>query len=255
MDRKKKKLLCRIIIIFLSALIGIVCYTVYDMHKRPTKIPSVDELINEKKKKDYEKEEEPQEEVYVNELPNARAYFGNNDVVGRIQVPNLNIDGWVVRTDNNEYYLNYNISKYYDLLGATFFDYRNTSLATDKQINIYGHNTNNPEIAERLPLINLEAFIDKGIFDNYKDIYLSIDEKKMHYEIVAVKIINGADNEHMKIRFSDTNDFLAHSSRLLQNTLYKRDNVEIDGDSRLIVLQICHYNPPETYLIVIGKEV
>ena len=254
MNKKTKKIICRIVIIFLSALIGVVCYTVYDMYKRPTKIPSVDKLIDEKKKKDYEKEEVV-EEAYVNELPNARSQFGNDDIVGRIQVPNLNIDGWVVRSDNNNYYLNYNIYRQYDLLGATFFDYRNTNLGTDKQINIYGHNTNNPEIAERLPLINLEAFVDKGMFDNYKDIYLSIDEKRMHYEIVAVKIINGSDNEHMKIRFSDTTDFLTHASRLLQNSLYQRENVEIDADSRLIVLQICHYNPPETYLIVIGKEV
>ena len=256
MNKRTKKIILRIIVVFLSALVGVACYTVYDIYKRPTKIPSVDKLIDDKKKEKYKEEEEkPVEEPYFNDLPGIRQVYGNEDIVGKIEVPNLSINGLVVRAQDNSYYLNYSITKQYDLLGATFFDYRNTDLNHDQQINIYGHNTNKPKIAERLPLINLEAYVDKGMFDNYKDIYLSIDERKMHYEVIAVKIITDQDNEHMKVKFRDEADFLTHASKLLRNTLYKRDNIEITGNSRLIVLQICHYNPPETYLLVIGKEI
>jgi hypothetical protein len=37
--------------------------------------------------------------------------------------------------------------------------------------------------------------------------------------------------------------------------MHKRENIDISKDDNLIVLQVCHYNPPGTYLLVIGKEV
>ena len=59
----------------------------------------------------------------------------------------------------------------------------------------------------------------------------------------------------MKIIFKDNHDFLTHVSRLLQNSLYRDNMIEISSSDRLIVLQVCHYNPMDTYLLVIGKEV
>ena len=106
-----------------------------------------------------------------------------------------------------------------------------------------------------MPFIKLESYTNKNIFDSYKDIYLSIDEKKMHYRVIAIKIIDDSNNEHMKVIFKSKNDYLIHVSRLLQNSLYRDNMIEISSTDRLIVLQVCHYNPMDTYLLVIGKEV
>ena len=58
----------------------------------------------------------------------------------------------------------------------------------------------------------------------------------------------------MKIIFRSDEDYIQHIRKLLQNTLYKESNLEITTEDRIIVLQVCHYNPPNTYLLIIGKE-
>ena len=94
----------------------------------------------------------------------------------------------------------------------------------------------------------------KDIFNNYRDVYLSIDEKKIHYKAIAVKIIS-TDNEHMKVAFKNDVDFLKHMNRLLNNSLYKSEDSSITKNDRILVLQVCHYDPPDTYLLLICKEV
>lgn len=245
-----------IAIILISVSLACGAYFLYDYFLGSKTIPSVEKLIQEKRDIKFSDKDENQPNIinYVNELPNFRSQYGNANIMGRLEIPNMNINTLVTRTTNNEYYLNYNLYNQYDALGVPFFDYRNTSLSTDRQINIYGHNTTNSKYLDQLPFINLEAYVDENIFNNYKDVYLSIDEKQIHYEIVAVKIITNADYEHMKVIFYSDEDFLKHVAKLLDNTLYKDSNIMISAEDHLLVLQVCHYNPPHTYLLVICQE-
>ena len=209
--------------------------------------------INEDKKEEKKEQKEKYVEPYINELPEARQTYNNQNIMGRIEITNMNINNYVTRTSDNSYYLNYNLYNVYDQIGAPFFDYRNTNLNTDKQINIYGHNTQNNKILDKLPFTNLEQYTNQDVFNNNKDIYLYIDERKVHYEVIAIKIITD-DVEHMNIVFDDNKKFIEHAKKLLSNSLYIRDT-EITKKDRLLVLQICHYDPMGSYLLVIGKEV
>lgn len=257
--KKKKAIkiyqLVLIVFFLITAIVGGALY-IYDSYIYKQPVPSVKKLIKEKKAINYQDKDDNKVKIeeYVNELPNYRNQYSNPDIVGKLIVPNINIDTLVARTSNNTYYLNNNLYRQRDILGAPFFDYRNTNLANSRQINIYGHNTQDSRYFDQLPFINLEAYIDKNIFDNYKDVYLSIDEKQINYRIVAIKIITNNDNEHMKLLFSGDDDFLNHANKLLQNTLYKEDNLIINKNDKLLVLQVCHYNPMGSYLLVICKE-
>ena len=144
--------------------------------------------------------------------------------------------------------------KIQDNLGVPFIDYRTEDINSAKQINIYGHNTENERFFDVLPFKKLESFLAQDNFNIIRDIYLSTDQKKIHYEIIGVKIINDGNNEHMRIKFKDNNDFKEHTNRLLTDTLYKVDNVEVKETDKIIVLQVCNFNPKDTYLLVIGKE-
>lgn len=256
MRKKTVYRICLLLVIFSSISI-LIEYFNYQKETKNTKIPSVEKIIKEKKDIDYKdskEEEKKQVEPYVNELPTYRQQYNNEMIMGKLEIPNLNISSLVTRAHNNSFYLNNNLYNQYDGLGVPFFDYRDTALMTNKQINIYGHNTRNEKFFDRLPFINLEAYTDKNIFQHYKDIYLSIDEAKLHYKVIAVKIIDGTNNEHMKVIFRSDEDFIQHIRKLFQNTLYKESNFEITSEDRIIVLQVCHYNPPNTYLLIIGKE-
>lgn len=252
-----KRKVIKYAIISISLIVLIICgYQVFKSFNHKT-FPNVEKLIEEKKKKNYSDKDDNKYKVedYVNTLPESRREYNNDDIIGRIEIPNLNINTLVVRTSNNVYYLNNNLYKQKDDKGTVFFDYRNRDLVNDKQINLYGHNTEYEPYLDKLPFVNLEAYNDKNIFDNYKDIYLSLDEKQVHYQVIAVKIVNNSDNEHMKVIFYSDEDFLNHTKKLLTNTLYIEDNLKISKDDRLIVLQACHYNPRNSYILIIGKEV
>ena len=84
---------------------------------------------------------------------------------------------------------------------------------------------------------------------------MSIEDRKVHYEILAIKILTDGNNEHMKLVFYSDEDFLTHANKMISNSLYVRDNMNITAQDKLIVLQICHFNPANSYLLVIGKVI
>ena len=252
--RKKSNLKFILLMIFVPLITFFGTIFVYDKFFNNT-IPSVEDLKEEKKKDNYsDKDDSKDVSNYVNELPNLRVQYNNNDILGKLEITPLNINTMVMRSVNNSYYLDRNVYKQVDGLGVPFFDYRNQSLATNRQINIYGHNTQNVNFISQLPFVNLTAYTDKNIFDNYKKVYLSIDEKQVEYEVIAVKIItDSSNNEHMKLIFYSDEDFVNHAAKMINGSLYT-SNATVTKDDRLLVLQVCYYDPPGSYLIVICKE-
>lgn len=257
-QKRKKQFLRDIFVILFPIVVCLGGFYLYDHYiNQITEIPSVNQLIDEKKKIGYKDKDDKKIDVeqYVNHLPEYRSDYGNDSIMGKLEIPHLNIDTLVARASNNEYYLNYNLYGQWDGLGVPFFDYRNQDLSHNRQVNIYGHNTQRAEYYSQLPFTNLEAYVDQNIFENYKDIYLSIDERQVHYEVVAIKILTDGNNEHMKLNFSSDADFLQHINRLFSGSLYMSDHASFTAQDRLLVLQVCHYNPMGSYLLVFGKEV
>ena len=251
--RKKNNLKTILLMIFVPLIMFFGTIYIYDTFIDKS-ISSVEKLKKEKEKNNYsDKDDGIDISNYVNELPALRQQYGNNDIYGRLEISQLNINSIVMRSVNNDYYLNRNVYHQVDGLGLPFFDYRNQSLSTNRQINIYGHNTQNQNFIDQLPFVNLTAYTDKNIFDNYKKVYLSIDERQIEYEVIAVKIITDGNNEHMKLIFYNDNDFVNHAAKMINGSLYT-SNATVTATDKLLVLQVCYYNPPGSYLIVICKE-
>ena len=99
----------------------------------------------------------------------------------------------------------------------------------------------------------LNAFVT--IIDDAKGLEVTDDiSLVIKYSNEVIKIIDGSDNEHMKLLFYSSEDYLNHVSKLLQRTMYKDSMLEITVDDSLLVMQVCHYNPPNTYLLIICKK-
>lgn len=256
MDWRKKSILKDLLIFLIPVILCVGGYFVYDQFIKQPGIPSVNKLIKEKKKNGYSDKDLNKIDVsqYENRLPAYREQYGNPYIMGKLEIPNLNIDTLVTRANNNEFYLNYSLTGEWDGLGVPFFDYRNQNLNEDRQINIYGHNTQKEEFYDRLPFTNLEAYMDQGIFENYQDVYLAIDERQIEFEVVATKLITDGNNEHMKLLFKDDADFLLHMNKLLSNPIYSTENATFSATDRVLVLQVCHYDPMGSYLLIICKE-
>lgn len=232
-------------IIFLVFMIGLTSFFVYNNNYKTSKIPTINTEIQTTNDTDQIN--------YINNLPTFRTQFNNEDIKANLIIPGLGINILITKTDNNEYYLNHDIYKKSNALGNPFIDYRNNEMLNDRQINIYGHNTDNERYFKDLPFTKLQSYTDKNFFDNNKEVVLDIDETELRYQVIAVKVITKSDREHMSMIFYDENDYTTHLEKLLQNTLYY-DNTSVDKNSKILVLQACNYNPKDTYIIVICKR-
>lgn len=258
--RKKVKIFVPLIIFVIGIVYSIsIIYNIYNRPKISNKAKKIIEQVKENNNDNVINDETKQENIiseepYINKLPEYRNQYGNGYIMGNLNIPGIEINSLVTRAKNNIYYLNHNIYNKYDELGTPFFDYRNQNLLYDLQINIYGHNTQNEKYYDKLPFSNLDAYTDQNVFNTYKDINLEIDEAKLKYRVIAIKIINNSDNEHMKLVFTDEEDYLNHINKLLSNTLYN-DNVEYNANDKFLVLQACHFNPVNSYVLVIAKRI
>ena len=123
MNNKIKYLL----LIIIPIILGITFYTFLPKTIELTENTRI-EVVERKTevKVDYEK--------LINDL---KTNYNNQDVVGIIQIPNL-LEEPIVQTNNNDYYLHYDIYKNENINGAAFLDYRN-NIRESKKLLIYGH--------------------------------------------------------------------------------------------------------------------
>jgi hypothetical protein len=84
----------------------------------------------------------------------AREENKNPEIIARMEIPNV-FNLLLTQTKDNDYYLDYNIKKQRSDKGNEFIDFRNT--ITDKQINVYGHNSRLYDLPFKSPVTNLET--------------------------------------------------------------------------------------------------
>ena len=167
----------------------------------------------------------------------------NNEIVGRIEIPGL-FNLLLTQTKDNDYYIEYNIKKKRSNKGTEFIDFRNKM--TDKQINIYGHNSRLYD----LPFKILENFLDKEFFDNNQYLLFQHEKGRRIYEIAAIKKVT-TDYEHMIVNAKDQKE---HITKLLEKPIQSRE-LEYDENTNIIVLQTCIRQEDGNYYILIGFEV
>lgn len=172
-----------------------------------------------------------------------KEYYSNEDIIGAIKIEGTKIDSLIVRSNDNEYYLNHSINKEYDIKGSIFIDYR-TNL-NSKQINIYGHNSKDYD----LPFKELEKYIKKSFYDDHKIIEIWNGIETFKYKIFSIQIVT-ADYEHMNIDSLNSQEHIEKLSKSIYET-----NIKASEKDKILVLQTCNYNPKNSYLLIIAKKI
>ena len=194
--------------------------------------------------------EKPQEKIDIKiaediDLAAARKKYNNQDIIGRLEIPDL-FNILVVKGSDNKFYLNHSLKRTKDNKGTEFLDYRNNP--SDKQINIYGHNSRTYNI----PFRKLEKFLKKDFFDKNEYIVFQSDTEKRIYRIFSIKADN-ENYEHMKINKTGQ-DFIEHINILKENSINERE-VDFNENSNLLILQTCTYGHRGTYYVISAIEV
>lgn len=173
---------------------------------------------------------------------NFRQEYGNDEIVGSISIPGADINTLFVKPVNNTYYLSHTLKREKSKIGAVFMDYRNTF--DDKQLNIYGHNSNKYDVAFK----NLRMYLDSDFTKNNDLIYLENENGVSTYQVFSVK--RTKDSEHMTLK---TNDFIGHINKIREDALYDT-NIKITESDDILILQTCLLDGTRDYLIVSSRK-
>lgn len=250
----------KILYIFFTLIIIVSGITFYiDYTKKPEEIeepeiynPTPSEIdVNEK-----EKEETVVEKTVIKMAPDVdlaqeRRNHNNNEIVGRLEIPDL-FNVLVAKTSNNDFYLTHSIDRNYDIRGSEFLDYRVSP--TSKQVNIYGHNTRDPNI--KVAFLKLEKFLDKTFFDQNPYIIFQHDGGKSIYKIKSIKEVYSSNTEHLNVSYTNQ-EFIVHFNKMTtgEGLINSRGDVEINENSEILVLQTCSHHWDDAFYIVVAVKI
>ena len=106
----------------------------------------------------------------------------NPDCVGWLTIPDTGIDYPVMHTPNDpEHYLRRDFYGDSASGGTPFLDGRNLAEAENQNLILYGHNMMDGSMFK--PLMN---YLEPNFRETHKDIFLELNGKQYHYEVLAV---------------------------------------------------------------------
>ncbi len=158
----------------------------------------------------------------------------NQDTVGYIKVNNTNIEYIVVKGNNNDYYLNHNFEKKWNVAGWIFGDYRNHFDETDKNLIIYGHNIKDGSMfGSLITVLNKDWYENK---DNYI-ITLVTEMGTYKYQVFSTYSIVPEDY-YITTNFETNESFDQFVNKIKSRSIYNYD-IDVTGEDRILTLSSC----------------
>ena len=246
-NKKYKKIILNIVIYMILFLILIYSgIEIFKWYKDKTNNQKIAEqikstvIIEEENKAENEKKEEYT--VDFNKLKEQ-----NNETVAWIKVNNTNVEYPVVKTTNNNFYLNHSFDKSKNSAGWIFADYKNKFDNTDKNIIIYGHN-----MKDNSMFGSLKNILNSDWYDNEENtnITLYTEHEKCIYKVFSVYKIENEDY-YIKTKFSNDNEFEKFIKTLKKRSI-KDFNTDVSKDDSILTLSTCANN--NKYRIVLHAK-
>lgn len=226
-------------IILIAIFIVLSLFIAYKTIPTSSEINKKDKDVKEIKKVDYNK--------IITDL---QKKYNNNDIVALIEIPNV-LEEVIVQTNDNDYYLHYDINKNENIIGATFLDYR-ININESKKILIYSHS--DPE--GTLPFVKLNNYNNEDFYKDNKYIYLTDSTSKRKYEVFA-SYVETSDFDYVNLETFNGLTYGEHLNKLKNKSIIKTD-VELDDNSKVLILQTCSFNDSinaiDKYQLVMAKE-
>lgn len=177
------------------------------------------------------------ESVLLTNYDHAALLALNQDAVGYLQIPALNILLPVVQGTDNDYYLNHAITGESSNNGTLFIDCRNLEGIESQNVIIYGHNMKNGAMFGILKRYENAEFFNTG--DN-KYFYFYIGSQIYKYEIYSVHKTPAISSTYSTV-FESSDAFFTYINSMIQASLYQ-NSVDIYSDSKTVTLSTCTSN-------------
>lgn len=172
----------------------------------------------------------------------------NNEVVGWIRAEGTNIDYPIVRTDNNDYYLNHLYDRTVNDHGAIFMDFRCMGDLSDPNTVIYGHHMGNGTM-----FATLREYRYQDFYDANPTMEIFTPEGDYVLELICGTIEDG-NNEFVSFDFRSDEELLQYVDRFRAKSTFTSD-VELQPGDRIVSLCTCSYEWINARYMVIGRLV
>ncbi len=227
--KKKRIFIVSFIIIFSLGLI----YSGYNIYLWLKSVNENDKLKNEIEKHIEIMDNDSKVPKYIIDFPSLKKQ--NNDTIAYLKVDNTNISYAIVRGNDNLYYLSHNFNKEYGVAGWIFADYRNKFDETDKNIIIYGHNTNDGSMFGSLKkVLNYEwQSIDEKIM-------LITEAKTYYYQVFSTYLVNPEDY-YITTEFPNDTEYTKFIETIKSRSNYAYQ-VEVSANDKILTLSTCSDN-------------
>ena len=157
----------------------------------------------------------------------------NNQIVAWLIVDGTNVNYPIVKTDNNDYYLNHNINKSKDSNGWTFMDYRNNIDLSDNNTIFYGHN-----LINKTSFGSLSKVFTKKWFNNSNHNIVVVNDSGRHIYSIFSVYYSEPVTDYLQTNFYDSNNYMTFLSNLKSKSKFDF-NIELNSNDKIITLSTC----------------
>lgn len=157
----------------------------------------------------------------------------NSDVVAWLIVDSTNINYPIVKTSDNDFYLNHNFNKINDSNGWTFMDYRNSGNMDDENTIFYGHNLMNKTSFGSISSI----FTDKWYKNSNHSIVVVTANGRFTYKIFSV-YYSDPNSSYLQTNYNNSEQYLEFLNTLKSKSKYNFKE-ELNANDKIITLSTC----------------
>ena len=168
----------------------------------------------------------------------------NPDTVGWLTVPNTNIDYPVVKTTDNDYYLDHNYEKKYDYNGWVFMHYYNSTHNLDKNTIIFAHN----RFYSGIMFGTLNEVTKDTWYNNTKENLITFNTlyDNMQFEVFSIYKTN-ITADYLKTTFDSDLEWNNFIKMIRERSMFQ-NNINVGTNDKIITLSTCLDN--DTRLVV-----
>ncbi len=206
---------------------------------------------------DDQKQEAATETNLLNKLPEnapdqkqidfAGLLSENQDVIGWIDLPAVNISYPVVQGKDNDFYLHHALNREYLYAGSIFMDYQCSPNLKDYHTILYGHNMRDGSM-----FAVLKNLSDQRVLEQCPYFWFYQQDRNYLYQIFSVFQSRSGSETYM-IRFKD-DDTVEQWRQEIQKASVVENSIKLDEDSRIMTLSTCTGNGDIRW-VVMGKLV
>lgn len=170
----------------------------------------------------------------------------NGDIVGWLYCEDTPINYPVVQSHDNDYYLHRDLNGKYLVSGTLFTDYRCSTVGTDQNHIIYGHNMKNNTMFG-----TLVKYKDQDYYNEHPILYYLTPEKNYAIELFA-GMVTTADSEVYTPEFDGAEKFKTFLQNIKAKSTFVSD-VSVNEADHIVTLSTCSYEFGNARYVIFGK--